>query len=360
MKKTGFISSSFAVLFAVSFIYTLFFPVNLSTRPIYKVDSIIGTEDSMEITQPDAYFVERDIIAYFSIEKEAMTFIEDLTILNDENCFVAGNMNGFVKYKKDGTLLQFFSPNGTLLNEQRTKDCYPYIKDDSSVVHVFKDNGRNLSLFYFNGEPLLREYYDNSLICSVSTSPDFDTAISYADGHSQLLNRNAQVVFTCEQRKPEIKIAKASCYSPEGKYFCEISGLYPELLTVYDVDAKVQVAQFPTGSNSRYSPLVNIYNNTVYYETENALELYSIDTQENTSLEFQGELVDFKVNMQNEIILLSEKDSMKYLYIYNDNGIRSFYQESYSDISNLRVYDDKTFYFKLDKEIYILRRKMVS
>ncbi len=360
MKKSVFISTSFAVLFAVSFIYTLFFPVGLSTRPIYKVDSVIGTEDAMEITQPDAYFVEHDMIAYFSIEREAMTFIEDLSVLNGEKSYITGNMNGFVKYKKDGTLLQFFSSNGTLLNEQRTKDCYPYIKDDSSVVHAFKDNGRNLSLFYFNGEPMLREYYDNSLICSVSTSEALDTAISYADGHSQLLNRNAQVVFTCEQRKPEIKIAKASCYSPESKYFCEISGLYPELLTIYNIDTKLQVAQFPTGSNSRYAPLMSIHNNTVYYETENALELYSIDTEEKTSLGFQGELVDFKVNMQNEIILLSEKDSMKYLYIYNNNGIRSFYQESYSDISNLRVYDDKTFYFKLDKEIYILRRKMVS
>ena len=75
---------------------------------------------------------------------------------------------------------------------------------------------------------------------------------------------------------------------------------------------------------------------------------------------FQGELIDFKVNMQDEIMLLSEKDSLNYLYIYNRNGIRSFYQESYNDISNLRVYNSDTFYFKLDKEIYILRRKMFS
>ena len=90
------------------------------------------------------------------------------------------------------------------------------------------------------------------------------------------------------------------------------------------------------------------------------MEIYSIDKEKKYSLQFNGELVDFKVNMQNEVILLSEKDSMNYLYIYNHAGIRSFYQESYNDISNLRVYNSETFYFKLDKEIYILRRKMFS
>ena len=102
------------------------------------------------------------------------------------------------------------------------------------------------------------------------------------------------------------------------------------------------------------------YNDTVYYETEQSLELYSVKEGKKRSLYFQGELIDFKVNPQDEIMLLSEKDSLNYLYIYNRNGIRSFYQESYNDISNLRVYNNDTFYFKLDKEIYILRRKMFS
>lgn len=362
MKKSVFVSISFAVLLGVSFIYTLCFPVQLVTRPVYKVDSVIGTEDNMEITQPDAYFVEDDKIAYFSIEKEAVTFVEDLSVLGKEykKSYITGNINGFVKYRKDGSLLQFFSPNGSLLNEQRGGGGYPYIEDESSVVYAIKDNGRNLSAFYFNGEPMLREYADNSLICSVSVSKNFDTSISYADGYSQLLSKNGEIIFSCEQRKPEIKIAKASCYSSDNKYFCEISGLYPELLTIYDMETKEQIVQTPTGSNSRYMPLMKIYGDTVYYETEKSLEIYSIDKEKKYSLQFNGELVDFKVNMQNEVILLSEKDSMNYLYIYNHDGIRSFYQESYNDISNLRVYNSETFYFKLDKEIYILRRKMFS
>ena len=124
MKKTVFISISFGALLIVAFIYTLFFPVQLTTRPVYKVDSIIGVENGLEITQPDAYFIEHDKIVYFSIEKEAVTFAEDLSVQNEEYC-VAGNINGFVKYKKDGTLLQFFSPNGSLLNEQRHQYGYP-------------------------------------------------------------------------------------------------------------------------------------------------------------------------------------------------------------------------------------------
>lgn len=359
MKKTVFISISFGALLIVAFIYTLFFPVQLTTRPVYKVDSIIGVENGLEITQPDAYFIEHDKIVYFSIEKEAVTFAEDLSVQNEEYC-VAGNINGFVKYKKDGTLLQFFSPNGSLLNEQRHQYGYPYIKDDFPIVYLIKDNGRTLSSFYFNGEPLLREYADNSLICSVSSSNNLDTVISYADGFSQLLNKNAEVIFTCEQRESEIRIAKASCYSADSKYFCEISGLYPELLTVYNTETKAEIVQFSTGANSRYTPLLKVYNDTVYYETEQSLELYSVKEGKKRSLYFQGELIDFKVNMQDEIMLLSEKDSLNYLYIYNRNGIRSFYQESYNDISNLRVYNNDTFYFKLDKEIYILRRKMFS
>lgn len=362
MKKPVFISISFAVLLIVSFAYTLCFPVQLIMRPVYKVDSVISTESDMEITQPDAYFVEDDMIAYFSIKNEAVTFIEDLSVLNNEyeKNYIAGNINGYVKYNKSGTLLQFFSPNGTLLSEQRSTGCYPYIREDSPIVYAVKDGGQTLRSFYFNGEPLLHDYIDNSLICSVSMSEDFDTAVSYADGYSLLLNRSGEVIFSCEQKEPEIKIAKASCYSAQSKYFCEISGLFPEMLTIYNVDTKAKTAQFQTGSNFRYSPLMKIYNDVVYYETENALELYFIDKGKRYSLQFSGELIDFKVNTQNEIILLSEKDSMNYLYVYNSDGVRSFYQESYNSISNLRVYDSETFYFKFDKEIYVLRRKMFS
>ena len=362
MKKPAFISISFAVLLIVSFAYTLCFPVQLITRPVYKADSVISTESDMEITYPDAYFVEDDIIAYFSIKNESVTFIEDLSILNDEyeKNYIAGNINGYVKYNKSGTLLQFFSPNGALLSEQRSSGCYPYIIDDSPVVYAIKDGGQTLRSFYFNGEPLLQDYIDNSLICSVSMSENFDTAISYADGDSLLLNKSGEVIFSCEQKESEIKIAKASCYSADSKFFCEISGLFPEILTIYNVDTKAKIAQFKTGSNFRYAPLMKIYNDVVYYETENALELYFINNGEKSSLQFNGELIDFKVNTQNEIILLSEKDSMNYLYIYNSEGVRSFYQESYNSISNLRVYDSETFYFKFDKEIYVLRRKMLS
>lgn len=362
MKKPVFISISFAVILVVSLVYTLCFPVQLITRPVYKVDSIISTESDMEITRPDAYFVEDDMIVYFSVKDETVTFIEDLSIFNDEyeESHITGNINGYVKYNKSGTLLQFFSPNGALLSEQRSKGCYPYIRDDSPIVYAVKDGGQTLLSFYFNGEPLLYEYANNSLICSVSASKNFDTAVSYADGYSQLLNKNGEVVFTCEQKEPEIKIAKASCYSADSNYFCEISGLFPEILTIYNINTKMKVTQFPTGSNFRYAPLMKMYNDIVYYETETALDLYFINEGKKCSLRFNGELIDFKVNKQNEIILLSEKDSMNYLYIYNSNGVCSFYQESYNSISNLRVYDSETFYFKFDKEIYILRRKMFS
>lgn len=362
MKKPVFMSISFAAFLIVSFIYTLCFPVQLITRPVYKVDSIISIENDMEITQPDAYFVEDDMIVYFSIKNETVTFIEDLSIFNNEyeKSYIAGNGNGYVKYNKSGTLMQFFSPNGTLLSEQRSKECYPYIRDDSPIVYAVKDGGQTVLSFYFNGEPLLHEYANNSLICSVSASENLNTAVSYADGYSQLLNKSGEVIFACEQKEPEIRIAKASCYSADSNYFCEISGLFPEILTIYNVDTKMKIAQFPTGSNFRYAPLMKIYNNIVYYETETTLTLYFITEEKKCSLQFNGELIDFKVNMQNEIMLLSEKDSMNYLYIYNSDGICSFYQESYNSISNLRVYDNETFYFKFDKEIYVLRRKMVS
>ena len=84
MKKPVFMSISFAAFLIVSFIYTLCFPVQLITRPVYKVDSIISIENDMEITQPDAYFVEDDMIVYFSIKNETVTFIEDLSIFNNE------------------------------------------------------------------------------------------------------------------------------------------------------------------------------------------------------------------------------------------------------------------------------------
>lgn len=361
MKKPALISISFAAFLIVSFAYTLCFPVQLITRPVYKVDSVISTESEMEVTNPDAYFVEDDMIVYFSIKNESVTFIEDLSILNEEEKnYIAGNINGYVRYNKSGTRLQFFSPNGAFLSEQRGSGFYPYVTDDSRVVYAIKDGGQTLQSFYFNGEPQLHDYIDNSLICSVSMSENFDTSISYADGDSLLLDKNGEVIFSCEQKEPEIKIAKASCYSADSKFFCEISGLFPEMLTIYNVDTKAKVAQWQTGNNFRYAPLMKICNDVVYYETENALELYFINNGEKSSLQFSGELIDFKVNQQNEIILLSEKDSMNYLYIYNSDGIRSFYQESYNNISNLRVYDSETFYFKFDKEIYVLRRKMFS
>lgn len=364
MKKLYQKCFLFIFILFITFVYTLFSPRKLTKSSIYTMSSSIYIDNPVPSIEPDEYLIDEEKLVYFSLKQETPTLIDHLNpgdenIIEESENKAVGNINGYVKYKKFGNRLEFFSNKGTLLAEIDSSG-YPYLSENHPIVYVIKANGYGFSSFFIDGTPVLKEYLTNSLITSISCDKNLNTAISLADGSSLLIDKNGKSLAVLEQKNSKIKISKGSTIDQDSKYFAEISGISPEVFTLYDIQNHSILTQFETNGELRYTPLMKIHNDNVFYESTNKLILFQIKKKRVTQLSFKGEIKEFDVSEMNEIAILSTDKLLNYIYVYKPNGILVYYGDSYTPLSNIRYHDPNTFYFKKDNEIIVMRRKSVS
>ncbi len=361
MKKIQkrIISASVCLFLALSYMFLL--PSTLEPHELFVVDNVIPVVgDSLEPTTPDGYFVDDDGVGYFSTTSATVTYYEranpDLSKVNtSEQSFFVANINGYVRYQKVGSELSFYSNSGTLLKSV-SSFSYPFISDSTSdSVFVIKTNGAGFSSYTLGGESIVDDYVTNAFITSITANKNNQSAVSFSDSSVVLLDSAGEREFSMAENYSDIAITKGCAVDSEGKYLVSISGISPEVLTIYDLTVGDIYHQRETGGDLRYSPIIRIKKGLIYYETEGALNVLSINKEREVTLDVLGELREIDISGCGEVAILSRFAQSNYLYIYKPNGILSNYYEIDGNVSNLRYIGDDKVYFKVADSIILLR-----
>ena len=238
-------------LFFVSIIYTLLFPVKLGNELTFFVRSTIETIDSSSDFTSDGFYVSDKEIGYFNISNSTMVYKQQA----EGDNFIAGNALGYAVYSKYGDTVSLFTNKGIKITDIKTTG-YPFISEKYPIIYSLKSNGSGFTSNLFTGDTLIKEYSSNSMITSISTDKFFNTAVSFSDGKALLINKDGIVTLNTENLLSKVNVAKAVAIDDSGTYFSVITGIEPEIITVYDIVSKSIVGRYDTESDVRYSPLM--------------------------------------------------------------------------------------------------------
>ncbi len=348
------IAQIFALFFVTS-IFTLLFPVKLGNQLTYFVRNIIDTIDSSADFTSDGFYVTDKEIGYFNIKNSTMVYKQHAK--GDD--FIAGNALGYALYSKYGDTVRLFTNKGVNISNIKTTG-YPHISEKYPIIYSLKSNGFGFSSNLFTGDTLIKEYSSNSMITSISTDKLFNTAVSFSDGKGLLINKDGIVILNTENLLSTINVAKSVAIDDSGTYFSVITGIEPEIISVYNIVSKSIVARYETKSDIRYSPVMRIHNETVYFETNNGIIYFTIKDQVFKSFNYRGELIEFSLSNDGSALILSKDNSFNFLYVYNSRGI-IVYRTEFSDVvSNINFIDNDSFYVKLNDTIIIYSIKVDS
>ena len=145
----------------------------------------------------------------------------------------------------------------------------------------------------------------------------------------------------------KIKLAKSSNIDIDGQYIAIASGIEPEYIEIYHKITNRRIKKIVTDTNFRYKSFLKFDSGRLYYENINKLSYFDIKKEKNGSIFLYGDIVDIKFDSKGNILTLTNKDGLHYVNAFYPNGKKFFYKEISSDIVNLQVLEDDSFYFKM-------------
>lgn len=343
MKKIGLIS---LLIFFIVILYTLLFPVRVLEKDSFKISREFDIRSQLSSEEIDGYyFSDNNRCGYFSSDYGMVSHAESAP-----GKYLAANIYGYVSFDKVGSELSFFSPLGALYRKVANFG-YPYMLENSPYVYVIKTNGAGLSMYHINGSAYYENIQFNSLITSIAVDENRNSLVSTVDGKSYLLTPEGEFESTFENGDSRIKMSKATAIEEGAAHLAIVSGLYPEYLDIYERESGSRLLRLETGSNFNYSSYLNFINNRVYFEGIDNLHYYDFAGSEQGSLEITGTLKEVAHSEEGNLLVLTEKESLNYLYLFTPTGIKLFYAEFEENISNLNFLNEESFYFKLDEKI---------
>lgn len=331
-------------------IYNLLTPMKLGRDFFYKIENVIDTRSEVMNFSADGYYKTAGEIGYYNIKNSSMVHRR----LTEDDYLVEGNSIGYAVYKKYGMDIELYSNRGNLIKAM-SSPTYPYMPSDWPVAYFVKSNASGFSSYLLTGDMLVKEHNSNSMITSISNNKLLSTAVTFIDGKALLIDRDNQIVLTAENNLSEISVAKAAAVTEDGKYFSVITGVNPEVMTVYDTSTRSIVRRFETGNDIRYSPLIKTIDDRIYYETVNGISYFDINDKRLRTIDYRGELLEIDVSAKKDVLILSKYNGIYYLYIYNSKGVRTYYNEYTSEVSNARFSGEHVFVYKFENYIVINR-----
>lgn len=348
MKKISLVT---LLIICVVIIHTLFFPRRSTTRKRYIIGTYFSVNSDRASGAPvDGYFISDNREAgFFSSGQGMINYIPPV-----EGQLVEANQHGYVLFEKNGENLFFFSPGGDLLGTAYDKG-YPYMNEHYPYVHVLSPDGKGFSLFTLSGSRLYPKRQLNSLITAISIDKDAQTVVSTIDANTLLINPEGKSTYMIENYKSKINITKANTIQEGGAYIGLTTGIEPEFIEIYDRESKSKVHSFQSGTNFNHQSYIAFNNGRIYYEGVQALNYLDLEKEKSGQVKYAGELLEVTYAGNGNILLLSQRDSIRYLYLYSSNGIKIFYSEFSENIDNINFINDDTFYFKLNDYIVTMK-----
>lgn len=350
MKKIMLIT---VLIICIVIVHTLFFPRRIIEKRRFVINTSFSIKSAAKKrTTIDGYFISDNREAgYFSTQEGMVHYIPPVS-----GQLVDANLHGYVLFGKNGHNLTFFSSQGDLLGTSYDLG-YPYMNEKYPYVHIISPDGKGFSLFTLSGKRLYPKKQLHSIITAIDIDKDAQTVISTVDANTLLINPEGKSTYMIENYKSKINLTKANTFQTDGSYLGLTTGIEPELIEVYDRETKSKVHSFKTDTNFNYQSYIAFHNGRIYYEGRETLHYLDLEKEKKGNLEYAGELLEVSYAENGNILLLSQHNSIRYLYLYSPGGIKIFYSEFYDDIDNINFINNDTFYFKLND--YIITMKSI-
>ena len=238
---------------------------------------------------------------------------------------VAIDKGGYINYSRQNDLLVLKDREGRFIN---TIDIsgYPFFSNDRRFIISYDSNG--ISEIDKDGSLIWINTFSSS-ISSVSVS-DSLVFVGTVDGRISLFNPAGIVLFSHETKDSRINVIFGGAVSSSGDYMLTISGLEPQLLTLWNKTGDEYQVQITWSVNSelRRHAAAGFSEDGLFAYVEAKEELLIIELKNKNlySLPLTGRLQNIHFNGASELLyILSQDNNGSYLMISETDGTHLFY-----------------------------------
>ncbi|HPO49093.1 MAG TPA: hypothetical protein PLO89_02110 [Spirochaetota bacterium] len=343
MKKI--VGISVFILFFI-LINTLFFPLRVYKKNIYRQSGFININNSSSDANAEGFYSNRKECGYFSFKGGVSH-----KFVSAENSFIEANRNFYITYEKVGESISLFNCLGEKIKDIPTF-AYPYIPNDNPIFFAIKTNGSGLLAFNFQGEFLYSLDY-TSIITSISTDKYSNALVSLLDGRTFLYSPKQEVLFTTDSidNNSKITMTKSNAIDYNGDYIAICSGIDSEYVDIYQKKTNGRIKKIETDTNYRYGSFMKFDSGRLYYQGDKKLKYYDLKKNRESFFDIDGEIIDVQFDDEGNVIALTKENALNLINVFSITGRKKFYKEFSKDIENVRVLPDNSFYFKIDNFI---------
>ena len=238
---------------------------------------------------------------------------------------VAIDQDGFINYSRQNEVLVLKDREGFFIN---TIDIsgYPYFSGNRRFILSYDSNG--ISEIDHEGSLVWQKTFSSS-ITSLSVAGSF-LFLGTVDGGIRLMDSSGSVVFDYITKNSRINVIYGGAVSSNGELMMTISGLEPQLLTLWTKDGSEYQEQITWSLQTelRRHAIAGISEDGLYayVEIEEELLLIELKNKKLFSIPITGRLQNIYFNGNSELIyVLSQDSNGSYLLISETDGKKLFY-----------------------------------
>lgn len=346
VKKSMKKNFSFILFILLSLSLFFIFPLKIYENKQIKLIKSIEIKNFTTILKetPDGYIYNNKECYYFSFKTNSVLKHP----VKDKN-FLTANLNGFIEYEKENKKLYLYNNKGNFISIIENKGL-PYLPNEKEIFASLKPDGRGFSLYYLDGKLILDEINFDSLITSI----DFDNKnilISTIDGETILLNNNKEILFKIQNNED---VPQLNAISNNGDFIAISYGVINNYIDIYDIKNQKLITRIENKKNNiKRISFLKFVKEKLYFENNDKIFFYNLKKKQLYNIKTKGKLKEITFNKE-KLLVLTEDNTVNYLYLFNTDGILLLYKELNNEISNVKFINENAFYFKYqDKILYL-------
>lgn len=338
IKKRTSIGILISILFSILYIIFCAKPLakEFQFNPVWKI-SVSNPPINMNTVMDEK-------LIYYHLGQNIGYFTEngDVTLYKTFPSKVSISDNYYAIYDSDSQNIPFYNSNNELAGTINTSG-YPFFVDD--LIYVFLPGGSSFCKCKDNGD--VDWTYEGTIpITAFSCNKDF-TAVGFADGTIKLLdNINGSLNLIYEPGGSDYPIILGLAISPDSQYIASISGQDKQrfVLTHKEQNQQKIIYHKYLDDNSPYRTTVYFTQDSkkVFYNYENTLGIYNIDTNKNKNINIKNKIISIKEDDNFVYVLSKNKKDYTISIIENANNIEGQFSFT-ADSAFIQTYNNILF-----------------
>lgn len=328
------------ISFIFSILYIIFCAKPLAKEfqfyPVWKISTSNPVVKNFQtIDDPLLYFHLGQSIGYFTPEG-------DITLFKTFPSKVSISNSYYAIYDSDSKSTPFYNSQNELAGTINTNG-YPYFVND--LIYVFLPGGSSFCKCEKNGD--ISWTFEGTIPITAFSCNDNYTAVGFADGTIKILNNiNGYVDLSYEPGGSDYSIILGLAISPDGEYIASVSGQDRQRFVLTHKEQNQQKIIFHKylDDNSPYRTSVYFTKDSkkVFYNYENTLGIYDIDTNKSKSINIKNKIISIKEDDNFVYVLSKYKKDYTISIIENANNIEGEFSFS-ADSAFIQTYNNNLF-----------------